>query len=196
MFFILLSHKIFLMMKLKTNLSHFFTIVLISVLFLTRPLTVIAQNDSITKQKSDFWQKVQFGGGLGLNIGGNYTNILIAPGAIYPLNNYVSVGLGVQYSYANQKNDYQSHIYGANLLTFINPIPQAQLSVEMEQLRINNTFSQFNPVVKENFWNTALFLGAGYRSQNVTIGFRYNILYREANNVYGQAWMPFVRAYF
>jgi hypothetical protein len=50
--------------------------------------------------------------------------------------------------------------------------------------------------LKENFWNTGLFLGAGYRTQNVTIGARYNVLFDKDRNVYGDAFMPFVRVYF
>ena len=83
-----------------------------------------------------------------------------------------------------------------SLITLFNPIHEVQLSAELEQLRVNNTYTAFLPSIKDNFWNTALFLGAGYRSQNVTVGIRYNILYRESNNVYSQAWMPFVRVYF
>lgn len=70
-----------------------------------------------------------------------------------------------------------------------------QLSVEVEQLRVNNSFAT-NSQTNRNFWNTSLFLGAGYRSQNVTVGVRYNVLYKERNNVYAQAYMPFVRIQF
>lgn len=186
-------------MKLKTNMSRFFTSVLTCILFLTTSLSAKAQNDSIpkpTKQKSDFWKKVQFGGGFSLSVSGDYTYILIAPGAIYPLNQYVAVGAGLQYSYAREKHIYDSHLYGVSAITLINPIPQAQFSVEVEQLRVNNTYTAYIPEIKDNFWNTGLFLGLGYQSQNVTFGFRYNILYREDHDVYGEAWMPFVRAYF
>jgi hypothetical protein len=47
----------------------------------------------------------------------------------------------------------------------------------------------------ENYWNTALFIGAGYRSGNATIGARYNVL-TDKNNIYGSAFMPFIRFYF
>lgn len=48
----------------------------------------------------------------------------------------------------------------------------------------------------DNFWNTALFLGAGYRTNNATIGIRYNVLHNDNNNIYTTAFMPFVRVYF
>ena len=50
--------------------------------------------------------------------------------------------------------------------------------------------------ISDNFWNTGLFLGAGYRMENVTIGARYNVLFQEDKGVYGDALMPFVRVYF
>ncbi|UOK43379.1 MULTISPECIES: hypothetical protein [Flavobacterium] len=186
------------MMKLKTKLSHFLTIALTCFLFLTLPHSIKAQNDTIPKQKSDFWKRLQFGGGVGLSISNQYTNIYIAPGAIYPINQFFAAGMGLQYSYVQEADIYDSHLYGVNFVTLINPIPQAQFSVEVEQLRANNTYkaTPYAPEFKDNFWNTGLFLGLGYQSQNVTFGFRYNILYREDHDVYGQAWMPFVRAYF
>ncbi|ESU21776.1 hypothetical protein FCR2A7T_02340 [Flavobacterium cauense R2A-7] len=184
------------MMKLKTNICNFLTIVLSCLLFLTITSPIKAQNQSNSQQKNEFWRNVQFGGGLGLGIGSGYTNIMVAPSGIYNINPYVSMGLGIQYSYVKQSDLFDSHIYGGSLISLFNPIPEVQLSAELEQLRVNNTFTEATPKIKDNFWNTALFLGAGYRNQNVTIGLRYNILYRESNYVYSQGWMPFVRVYF
>lgn len=183
-------------MNFKINFSIFLTFVLTSLLFLTAIPSGYAQESSNSQQKSNFWKDVRFGGGLGLGIGSGYTNIMVAPSAIYNVNEYFSTGLGAQYSYVSSRDYFNSHLYGVSLIELFNPIPEAQISVELEQLRVNNTYTQFNPEIKDNFWNTALFLGAGYRAENVTIGIRYNVLYKEANNVYSQAWMPFVRVYF
>ena len=49
---------------------------------------------------------------------------------------------------------------------------------------------------KDDFWNTALFLGVGYRSENITIGMRYNVLFKETDGIYADPYMPFVRLYF
>ena len=196
MFFILLYHKFFLMMNFKINFSIFLTFALTSLLFLTAIPSGYAQESSNLQQKSNFWKDVHFGGGLGLGIGSGYTNIMVAPSAIYNVNEYFSTGLGAQYSYVSSRYYFNSHLYGVSLIELFNPIPEAQISVELEQLRVNNTYTQFNPEIKDNFWNTALFLGAGYRAENVTIGIRYNVLYKEANNVYSRAWLPFVRVYF
>ncbi|MGH2664578.1 hypothetical protein [Flavobacterium sp.] len=183
-------------MKQKINFVSFLTRIAICVCFFLFFLQSHAQDTIVKHQKSEFWKRVRFGAGLGLGIGSDYTNIAVAPSAVYDVNEYFSVGLGVQYGYVKQKNVFDSHLYGASLITLVNPIPEVQLSAELEQLRVNNTYIHYTPSIKDDFWNTALFLGAGYRSQNITVGIRYNVLYNEADNVYSQAWMPFVRVYF
>lgn len=146
-------------------------------------------------QKSQFWSKVQFGGGLGLGFGNNSTNISVSPSAIYNFNEKVALGAGVQYSYINQKGFYTSHLYGGSIIGLVNPIQEIQLSAELEELRVNTSFD--NPsLISDNYWNTALFLGAGYRTNNATIGIRYNVLHNDKNNIYTTAFMPFVRVYF
>lgn len=154
-----------------------------------------AQEIAQTQAKSAFWQNVQIGGALGLGFGSGYTNIGIAPSAIYNINKYVGVGAGVQYSYLKENDFYTSQLYGGSLLALFNPIDPVQLSVEIEQLRANlsaeNSFYSSN-----DFWNTGLFFGAGYRMNNVTIGGRYNVLFQEDKGVYGAAFIPFVRVFF
>ncbi|TGD57631.1 hypothetical protein E4635_10610 [Flavobacterium humi] len=183
-------------MKQKFRFLSFLTRIAICVCFFLFLSQSHAQDSLMTRQKSEFWKKVRFGAGLGLGFGSEFTNISVAPSAIYDVNDYFSVGLGVQYGYVKQKNVFNSHLYGASLITLVNPVQEVQLSAELEQLRVNNTYSYMTPAVKDDFWSTALFLGAGYCAQNVTVGVRYNVLYKEADNVYSQAWMPFVRVYF
>jgi hypothetical protein len=156
---------------------------------------LLAQQETIAHHsQSDFWQKVQFGGGLGLSFGSGYTNISVAPSAIYNFNEYVALGLSGQYTYVKQKNYYASHLYGSSIIALLNPIEAIQLSVELEELRVNVDLDGSNSN-SQDYWNTGLFLGAGYRSGNVTIGARYNVL-NDTNNIYGNAFMPFVRVYF
>lgn len=162
------------------------------VFILVFSLAALAQTDP--KVKSEFWKKVQFGGGLGLSIGTGYTDITVAPGAIYNFNRYVAAGVGLQGSYIRVKNNYESFIYGGSLIGLFNPIDQVQLSAELEQVRVNRNFT--GTTLSDNFWNTALFLGAGYRTPNMTIGVRYNVLYNKNDLVYSDAFMPFVRVYF
>ncbi|WP_317197703.1 hypothetical protein [Neotamlana sargassicola] len=35
-----------------------------------------------------------------------------------------------------------------------------------------------------------------YRSNNVTLGVRYDMLYNNSKSIYANAWMPFIRVYF
>jgi hypothetical protein len=159
---------------------------------------VIAQYQQTPQSRSPFWQNVQFGGGLGLSFGSGYTDISIAPSAIYNVNPYLAVGLGLQGSYVSSKGYYDSGIYGVSLLTYINPIPEIQLSINLNESYVNNHYETYygQSSFTDSFWNTALFLGAGYRTGNVTVGLAYNVLFDENDNVYGDALTPFVRAYF
>jgi hypothetical protein len=160
----------------------------------------LPNSQNAPKQKSEFWKKVQFGGGIGIGAGSGYTNFSLAPSAIYNVNQYFSMGVGVQGSYISSKSNntyagYKSTVLGGSLIFLGNPIKEIQLSAELEELNFNTKFDT-TPTIKENFWNTALFLGAGYRTDNVIFGVRYNVLYNDNNNAYNTAWMPFVRAYF
>lgn len=152
------------------------------------------------QDSNDFWSKVRFGGSIGMAFGSDYTDITLAPGALYEVNQYYGVGLSLQGSYVSQDHVYESWLYGGSIINVFNPIPQIQLSAELEQLRVNldydEEYTEFYGVPDRDFWNTALYLGLGYRTPHVTVGIRYNVLFDEDDYVYSQAWMPFVRVYF
>ena len=152
------------------------------------------QNDLEPKMQNQFWKNVQFGGGIGLGFSSGYTDISLAPSAIYNFNEYVALGVGAQYKYLKQKDYYASHLYGGSVIGLFNPIPEIQLSAELEQLRVNVNLDGSNSN-SQDYWNTGLFIGAGYRSGNATIGGRYNVM-TDKNNIYGSAFMPFIRVYF
>lgn len=152
-------------------------------------------------QELRFWDKVQFGGAAGAAFGSGYTDVTLAPSAIYRFNQYFAAGVGIQGSYVRQRDWFDRYIYGGSIITLANPIPQIQLSAELEQLRVNIDYDS-DPGISpgtlpdRNFWNTALFLGAGYQIDRVTIGVRYNVLFHESDFVYSDAFMPFIRVYF
>lgn len=179
---------------MKKNTLQILTKRLTFLFFIGLSFTISAQQIPENNAKSDFWSRVQFGGGLGLGFGSGFTNIAIAPSAIYNVNEYLAFGAGLQYSYLKQRDSYSSSQYGGSLIGLFNPIPEIQLSVELEQLRVNVNYETEN--FSDKFWNTGLFLGAGYRQDNFTFGIRYNVLFNEDKNVYGDAFMPFVRVYF
>lgn len=159
--------------------------------------SVLGQETHQKHQKSNFWRHVQFGGGFGIAAGSSFTDITIAPNAIYNINDYLALGTGIQGSYISAKDTFNSTLYGASILALCNPVAQLQVSVELEEVRVNTVFEQTETVTKKNnFWNTALFLGGGFRSGNATFGARYNVLYNKNNLVYSAALMPFFRVYF
>lgn len=186
-------------MKLHAKLlkTFFYTLVFLNSAFL------FSQQDSIPKEKRVFWKHVQFGGGLGLAVGNGFTNISVSPTGYYNFNKTYSVGVGLTGSYVAQEQNpsnfnslgYKSTIFGGSIIGLVNPIEEIQLSAEVEQLKVNRNFddSYFND---DTFWNTALFLGAGYRTQNVTLGVKYNVLHNDNNAIYSQSWLPFVRIMF
>lgn len=146
----------------------------------------------VSAQSED--KKFQIGGGLGLNFGSGFTDLTISPSVIYNFNRYVAAGVGLQGSYVRVRDNYESYIYGGSLIALLAPVEQIQVSAELEQLRVNTNFT--GTTIDDNFWNTALYLGVGYRAENVTIGIRYNVLYRESRSVYSEPYMPFIRVYF
>ena len=179
---------------MKKNKRFFLTFCLVFTFLITTVFHSNAQENESIKSRSLFWEKVQFGGGIGLSFGSGYTDIALSPSAIYNFNQYVALGVGLQYKYLKQRDYYASHLYGGSAIALFNPIPEIQLSAELEQLRVSVDLDGSNSNSKD-YWNTGLFLGAGYRSGYTTIGARYNIL-TDKNNIYGSAFMPFVRVYF
>lgn len=152
------------------------------------------QDDS----QSKFWENVRFGGNIGANFGNNYTSIIIAPQAIYQINNNVGVGVGLNYSYSerdlNQFDDFKSTIVGGSLIAIASPIDFLQLSADFEYLNVNRNFS--NSSFDDNYWVPALFLGAGYQQGNFVIGARYDVLFNDRRSVYQNGIQPFVRILF
>ncbi|GEQ85157.1 hypothetical protein ULMS_06650 [Patiriisocius marinistellae] len=144
---------------------------------------------------SSFWNNVDIGGGIGLNFGNGYFSGLIAPSAIYNFNEYFSAGPGLQYSYQSG-NGFKSSLAGVSFIALANPIPQLQLSAEVEEAYVSQTVEFIEGNVSRDFWNTALFVGAGYRVGKGAIGLRYNLLFNDDDDIYTTAWAPFVRVYF
>lgn len=65
---------------LKLSKSFFLGVLILnfSILF--------AQTESLSKIKSPFWKNVTYGGGLGLAVGGGFTDVSLAPTAYYNFN--------------------------------------------------------------------------------------------------------------
>jgi len=155
----------------------------------------MAQNNN--SKTNDFWNNVRFGGGIGLSFGDEFFSATLAPSAIYEFNDQFAFGLGLSGTYNKQKKLFKSTIIGGSLIGLYSPIDELQLSTELEELNIQQNFDQnFVTNADDNFWNSALFIGAGYRTGNVTFGIRYDVLYDEDKSIYADPWAPFIRVYF
>jgi hypothetical protein len=182
---------------MKKNTSGTLAKLLLLTLILLFSFNGFSQESSGGKSDSgSFWDNVQFGGGFGLAIGNDFTDITIAPSAIYNFNEHFALGTGLQYSRLKQKNFYASNVVGGSIIGLYNPIEEIQLSLELEQVHVNTTYTDLYDNIKRSFWNTGLYIGGGYRADNVTIGARFNLLFDQDKELYGDAFMPFVRVYF
>ena len=141
--------------------------------------------------KPKFWDNVQFGGGLGLSFGNNYSTVSISPSAVYNFNQYFAAGPGLSYLYAKNR-DLKSNVFGAGIVTLINPLQNLQLSAEFEHLFITQKLG----VEKMSFDYPALYLGGAYRIGNFSAGLRFDVLYNEDKTIYSSAFSPIVRFYF
>lgn len=168
----------------------------LGIFFFLGCLLCFAQNPAQgSTQKSDFWKKVRFGGGIGLGFSNGGFNGNISPSAIYQFNDYIAAGIGANLNFY-KFNDQKFWAYGPSAIVLANPIPQIQISGEFEQLRVNSSIQSVNGTVENDFWSPALFLGLGYRTQFATVGIRYNVLHDNEESIYLNAWAPFVRVYF
>lgn len=136
--------------------------------------------------------KLKFGCGVGVNFVGG-TNLSLSPNATYSLSKSVSVGGGIQASYAALKNIQNTTTFGLNLLGNYNPIKQILTTLEFAQLKVNSTNETTPEKITRNFWESILFIGAGYNiNSKISIGAKYNMLYKEEKSVYTSAIVPFV----
>lgn len=144
-----------------------------------------------TAQSSSFWSNVRYGGGIGLSFGQESIQIGLAPSAIYQVNDYTALGLGLNYTYS-KIFDTRFSAFGGSVIGLVNPVPPLQLSAEFEQLRVNRSFGP----IDDSYWLPALFLGVGYSTGPVTFGIRFDVLYDSDKSLYADPWLPFVRVYF
>ncbi len=155
---------------------------------------LLSQNNA--SDSNDFWRHVRFGGGIGLSFGDGFFSGTLAPSAIYEFNDQFALGVGLNGTYNKQKDFYKSTVFGGSLIGLFNPIQEIQLSAEFEELNVNRKWEDRLGIEDENYWYPALFIGAGFRSSNVAIGIRYDVLYDRDKSIYADPWAPFVRVYF
>jgi long-subunit fatty acid transport protein len=169
---------------------------LLVILFLISSISVFAQNETTTDTITKKEKKLKFGCGFGLNFVGG-TSLNLSPNLTYKVSEKVSIGGGLQGSYNAIKNLQNTTTFGANILGFYNPIKKLQTTLEFAQLRVKTTNESTGTDVTKTFWDSALFAGAGYNvTQKISIGAKYNFLYKEDESVYSSPVIPYVNVTF
>lgn len=159
-------------------------------------LLVGAHQSKAQEAQNEFWKNVRYGGGLGLNFGNGFFGATIAPSAIYEFNSQVALGIGLNATFNNQKDTFKTTVLGGSIIGLYNILPEIQLSGEFEQLNVSRRYDIKVNADDEKYWSPALFLGAGYRSGNVIVGVRYNVLHDNDKSIYIDPWAPFIRFFF
>ncbi len=143
------------------------------------------------RPKSQFWDRVRFGGGVGIGFNSAGFNGAISPTAYYLVSDSFTAGVGLNGIYS-KVDESKLTAYGGSLAALYSPIDFLQLSSEFEQLRVTRSLGD----LKSSSWAPALFLGIGYRTNYATVGIRYDVLYDDEKSIYVNPWAPFVRFYF
>lgn len=160
--------------------------------------TTIKMTDSTLVNKlktpSEFRKKIKFGMGFGLSFVGG-TSIGIAPNLTYKLNDKINLGVGLQWNYLSIKDVRTSNTIGANTTFMYNLSKSVTSLLEFSQQNITTESDITN--TKVNKWESALFAGAGFNITNkISIGAKYNFLYKEGESIYSSPVIPFVNMSF
>jgi hypothetical protein len=157
--------------------------------------------DSITQKVADTTivkepKKLKFGCGFGLNFVGG-TNISVSPNLTYNVNDKIAIGGGLQGSYAAIKNLQNTTTFGVNLLGKYNPAKKITTLLEFSQLRVSTKKDSPTEKSTNSYWDSAFFAGAGYNITNkISVGAKYNFLYKEGKSVYTSPIIPYVNISF
>jgi opacity protein-like surface antigen len=69
--------------------------------------------------------------------------------------------------------------------------------LEFAELRVSTKTESVSGDITNKYWDSALFAGAGFNITNkISVGAKYNFLYKEGESVYTSAVIPFVNITF
>ncbi|GHC64539.1 hypothetical protein [Ulvibacter litoralis] len=141
-------------------------------------------------------KRLKFGVGFGINFVGG-TNISLAPNLTYLLSDKISIGGGIQGSYSSLKDIQSTTTFGGSVITQYSPIKQITTLLEFAELHVSTKTETATGAAKKTYWDSALFIGAGYNvTEKISLGAKYNVLYKEDESVYTSAIIPFVNITF
>lgn len=157
-----------------------------------------SQNVSInpTQYKANKWR---VGGGIGLGFGSNdYFGISITPFVSYEIAPSLEGGISTGYQYSKWSNSRQNLF---NIGPYLNyyPIPNLFTRVHYEYYTGKYKYDSGSSFMGEdydyNFDESALWLGAGYRSSGKIqffTGLMYNVLYDDDSSIFSTGLRPIV----
>lgn len=151
---------------------------------------------TVTDSTAVIDKRLKFGCGFGLNFVGG-TNIGLSPHLIYGVSNKVSLGAGLQGNYTSIKDLQRTTTFGGNAIFQYTPIQKLTTLLEFTQLKVNTTTEAITGDIKQDYWDSALFVGAGLNITNkIALGAKYNLLYDSDESVYTSPIIPFVNITF
>ncbi|MGB6153365.1 MAG: outer membrane beta-barrel protein [Pricia sp.] len=151
---------------------------------------------TVTDSTETTEKPLKFGCGFGLSFVGG-TNIGLSPHLIYDVSDKISLGAGLQGNYTSIKNLQKTFTYGANAIGQYNPIPKLTTILEFVQLKVNTTTENVAGDIEQDYWDSALFVGAGLNlTPKISLGAKYNLLYDKDESVYTSPIIPFVNITF
>lgn len=124
--------------------------------------------------------KIYFGGGMGLNLGTNVTNVNVSPQVGYKITDRFSMGLGAMYQYLAFKNSNISlSNYGGSVFARYAITQQIFATTEYEYLTIEFITAADQ---RERMGFSSYFIGGGYvqplgRNVSFLVIALYNVLY-------------------
>ncbi|MEO5500257.1 MAG: hypothetical protein ABIR31_02340, partial [Ginsengibacter sp.] len=75
------------------------------------------------------------------------------------------------------------------------PVKKILTSLEFSEMHVNRNLQFAN--TKDNFWESALFVGLGYQlTTKIAFGAKYNVLYNKNKSIYNSPVIPFVNINF
>ena len=139
----------------------YITLLLISFSFISfSQVDYYEQPDNIeTDTNSLFERKFLYGGNMGLNFG-SYTKISASPKIAYPVFTWTSIGAGGDFIYYSF-GGFKAFMYGAN--TFADFFVLKAFTLHFEYAMLNVETFKYYPNKIDRKWNTAKYVGAGYR---------------------------------
>lgn len=134
-------------------------------------------------------ERIFFGGFLGLQFG-TQTAINISPQAGFLISNRFSAGIGSTYQLYHDRffgQSFTTHVFGYSVFGRLHIMPRIFAHAEFEQLNMQIRENRVLDQPDERFWETNIFLGAGYR-QPLSDRVNFNIMLLYNFNEQSQAY--------